>query len=175
MSVRGMSYVRVSSVEKLLSASDIQQIDDNAKAALQSAIAAVGKQPQAYVIRDILPVEDLGLSSEAFTFKYSTTGWQTIVNQTLPDDKFIVIYAVEFPTPNPLTGAVKFYRNVDPLFVASVSKMLGYETPVMYVNPVVWSQNQVLRIDTYANATGTEYMVLKGYVAELCGKTVTCK
>jgi len=98
-----------------------------------------------------------------------------IVSQTLPEDKFIVIYAVEFPTPNPLTGAVKFYRNVDPLFVASVSKMLGYETPVMYINPVVWSQNQVLRIDAYANATGTEYMVLKGYVAELCGKTVTCK
>ena len=173
--MRGMSYVRVSSVEKLLSASDIQQIDDNAKTALQSAIAAVGKQPQAYVIRDILPVEDLGLSSEAFTFTYSTTGWQTIVNQTLPDDKFIVIYAVEFPTPNPLTGAVKLYRNVDPLFVASVPKVLGYNTPVIYVNPVVWSQNQVMRIDAYANATGTEYMVLKGYVAELCGKTVTCK
>lgn len=173
--MRGMSYVRVSSVEKLLSPSDIQQIDDNAKAALQSAIAAVGKQPQAYVIRDILPVEDLGLSSEAFTFTYSTTGWQTIVNQTLPDDKFVVIYAVEFPTPNPLTGAVKLYRNVDPLFVASVPKVLGYSTPVVYVNPVVWSQNQVMRIDAYANATGTEYMVLKGYVAELCGKTVTCK
>jgi len=170
-----MSYVRVSSVEKLLTQDEIEQIEGNARSALQNAIASVGKQPQAYVIRDLLPAEDLGLSSEAFTFTYSTTGWQTIVSQTLPEDKFIVIYAVEFPTPNPLTGAVKFYRNVDPLFVASVSKTLGYETPVMYINPVVWSQNQVLRIDAYANATGTEYMVLKGYVAELCGKTVTCK
>jgi len=170
-----MSYVRVSAVERLLSLQEVQQIDDNARSALQSAISSVGKQPQAYVIRDILPVEDLGLSSEAFTFNYSATGWQTVVSQTLPEDKFIVIYAVEFPTPYPLTGAIKFYRNVDPLFVVSVPKVLGYDTPVMYFNPIVWSQNQTLRIDVYANGTGTEYLTLKGYVAELCGKTVSCK
>jgi len=170
-----MSYVRVSSVERLLTQDEIEQIEGNAKAALQAAISSVGKQPQAYVTRDILPVEDLGLSSESFTFTYSATGWQNIVSQTLPEDKFIVIYGVEFTTPYPLTGALKFYRNVDPLFVVSVPKVLGYDTPVIYFNPIVWSQNQTLTISAYANATGTEYMVLKGYVAELCGKTIACK
>ncbi len=65
-----MSYVRVSSVERLLTQDEIEQIESNARAALQNAIASVGKQPQAYVIRDLLPVEDLGLSSEAFTFTW---------------------------------------------------------------------------------------------------------
>jgi len=96
-----MSYVRVSSVERLLTQDEIEQIEGNAKAALQAAISSVGKQPQAYVTRDILPVEDLGLSSESFTFTYSATGWQNIVSQTLPEDKFIVIYGVEFTTPVP--------------------------------------------------------------------------
>ena len=170
-----MSYVRVSTIEKELSVSDISNIVQNAQLALQNAITSVGKQPNAYVTRDLLPVEDFAMPSESWSFTYNTTGYNTIINTTLPDDKFIVIYGVELQSPNPITGAVKFYRNVDPLFVAQLSKAYTYETPVLYFNPIVWSQNQVLQILAYANATGTDYVAFRGIVAELCGKVISCK
>jgi len=42
-----MSYVRISTVERLLTHDEIEQIEGNAKSALQAAITSVGKQPQA--------------------------------------------------------------------------------------------------------------------------------
>jgi len=170
-----MSFVRVSTIEKELTVSDISNIVQNAQLALQNSITSVGKQPKDYVTRDLLPVEDFGLSSENWLFTYNATGYNSIINITLPDDKFIVIYGVELQSPNPITGAVKFFRNVDPLFVAQLSKAYTYETPVLFFNPIVWPQNQILQIQAYANATGTDYVVFRGIVAEPCGKVISCK
>ena len=170
-----MSFVRVSTIEKELTVSDISNIVQNAQLALQNSITSVGKQPKDYVTRDLLPVEDFGLSSENWLFTYNATGYNSIINITLPDDKFIVIYGVELQSPNPITGAVKFFRNVDPLFVAQLSKAYTYETPVLFFNPIVFPQNQVLQIQAYANATGTDYVVFRGIVAEPCGKVISCK
>jgi len=170
-----MSFVRVSTIEKELTVSDISNIVQNAQLALQNSITSVGKQPKDYVTRDLLPVEDFGLSSESWLFTYNATGYNSIINITLPDDKFIVIYGVELQSPNPITGAVKFFRNVDPLFVAQLSKAYTYETPVLFFNPIVFPQNQVLQIQAYANATGTDYVVFRGIVAEPCGKVISCK
>jgi hypothetical protein len=58
-----MSYVRVSTVERLLTHDEIEQIEGNAKAALQAAITSVGKQPQAYVTREYCQLRTSALAA----------------------------------------------------------------------------------------------------------------
>jgi hypothetical protein len=140
---------------------------------LTEAITARGKKPDAYVIRDILPKTDLGLANEEWKITYTSAyTWETKINLTLPEDKFIVIFGFQNNATNPLTLAVKFYKDVIPIEVIQVESLYTYDEPIGFFTPLVWSESETLKVEFYGRAAGDDYPVLRGFVAELKKKTV---
>jgi hypothetical protein len=61
----------------------IIQARDEAVRILQDLIRTRGKDPRAYVIRDILPKTDLGLSNEEWKISYTSAyTWEDKVDKT---------------------------------------------------------------------------------------------
>ncbi len=146
---------------------------DMAVKKLKEAIAARGKKPEAYVIRDILPKTDLGFANEEWKISYTSAyAWETKVNLTLPEDKFIVLFGFHNNAANPLTLAIKFYKDVIPIEVVQVENLYAYDEPIGFFTPLVWSESETLKIEFYGKAAGDDYPVLRGFVAELKKKTV---
>jgi hypothetical protein len=148
---------------------------DVAVKTLEDAIKNRGKRPDAYVVRDILPKTDLDLANEEWKISYgSAYTWETKVNLTLPEDKFVVLFGVAFRKgATPKTLAIKFYKDVNPIGVIQVENLYAYDEPVGFFGPLVWSEAEGLRIEFYGNAAGDDYVVLRGFVAELKRKTIT--
>ena len=158
---------------KELELSTVIKARDASVQALKDAIKSRGKNPDAYVVRDILPKTDLGLANEEWKITYTTAySWQTVISQTMPEDKFIVLYGVQLNSPVPKTLAIKFYKDVNPVEVIEVENLFTYQEPIGFFSPLVWSESETIRVDFYGNATGDDYIVLRGFVAELKRKTI---
>jgi hypothetical protein len=142
---------------------------------LRDAIRARGKNPDAYVIRDILPKTDLGLTNEEWKIKYTSAyTWETMVNLTLPEDKFIALYGVAFKKgTTPKTLAIKFYKDVNPIAVIQVESLFAFDEMIGFFGPLVWGEAETLKVEIYGSAAGDDYVVLRGFVAELKRKTIT--
>jgi hypothetical protein len=153
----------------------IIQARDEAVKALRKAIEDRGKRPDAYVVRDILPKTDLGLGNEEWKISYeSAYTWETKINITLPEDKFVVLFGVAFRRgATPKTLAIKFYKDVNPVEVIQIENLYAFDEPIGFYGPLVWSEAEGLRVEFYGNAAGDDYVVLRGFVAELKRKTVT--
>jgi hypothetical protein len=152
---------------------DILRARQEAQNLLVEAIRARGKRPEEYVVRDILPKTDLGLANEEWKISYTSAyTWETKINLTLPEDKFIVFYGVAVNSAAPKTTAIKFYKDVTPIEVVEVEKLYVYDEPIGFFTPLAWSESETLRVDFYGNATGDDYIVLLGFVAEKRRKTI---
>jgi hypothetical protein len=159
---------------KELELSTIIKARDASVQMLKEAIRARGKNPDAYVVRDILPKTDLGLTNEEWKISYTTAyAWETKINITLPEDKFIVFYGVHLNSAVPKTLAIKFYKDVNPIEVIQLENLFTFDEPIGFYGPFVWGEAETLRVDFYGNATGDDYIVLRGFVAELKRKTIT--
>jgi len=140
---------------------------------LTEAIKARGKDPKAYVIRDILPKTDLGLTNEEWKISYTSAyAWEAKINKTMEEDKFIVFFGYTNNSATPKTLALKFYKDVTPIEVIEVENLNAYMEPIGFFTPLVWSESEGLKIEFYGNATGDDYPVLRGFVAELRKKTI---
>jgi hypothetical protein len=169
-----MSYVKYVVPAEELELSTIIKARDVAVDLLKSAIRNRGKDPNNYVIRDILPKTDLGLANEEWKISYTSPyAWETKINLTLPDDKFIVLYGVQVNSAVPKTTAIKFYKDINPIDVIEIENSYTYDNPIGFFTPIVWSESETIRIDFYGNASGDDYVVLRGFVAELKRKTIT--
>jgi len=140
---------------------------------LKSLIKDRGKSPDGYVIRDILPKTDLGLTNEEWKISYTAAyTWETKIDKTLEDDKFIVLYGYQNNSAVPRTTAIKFFVDVRPIEVIEVENLYTYMEPIGFFTPLGWSEGEVLRIDFIGNSTGDDYVVLRGFVAERKSKTI---
>jgi hypothetical protein len=140
---------------------------------LTSLIKERGKSPNGYVIRDILPKTDLGLANEEWKISYTSAyTWETKIDKTLEDDKFIVLYGYHSNSAVPKTTAIKFFVDVRPIEVIEVENLYTYMEPIGFFTPLGWSEGEVLRIDFFGNSTGDDYVVLRGFVAERKSKTI---
>ena len=140
---------------------------------LTESIRARGKDPGAYVIRDILPKTDLGLANEEWSITYTSAyTWEAKIDFELPEDKFVVFYGYQNNSGNPLTLALKFYKDVVPIEVIQVENLYTYNEPIGFFTPLAWSESERLKIEFYGRASGSDYPVLRGFVAELRKKTV---
>jgi len=152
---------------------DVIRAREESRNLLQEAIRARGKKPEAYVIRDILPKTDLGLANEEWKVSYTSGyAWEKKIDLTLPEDKFIVFFGYQNNAANPLTLAIKFYKDVIPIEVIQVENLYSYDEPIGFFTPVAWSESETLKIEFYGRAAGDDYPVLRGLVAELRKKTV---
>jgi hypothetical protein len=160
---------------KELELSTIIKARDASVQMLRDAIRARGKNPEAYVIRDILPKTDLGLANEEWKISYTSAyTWETKINLTLPEDKFVVLYGVAFRRgATPKTLAIKFYKDVNPIAVIQVESLFAFDEMIGFFGPFVWGEAETLRIDFYGSAAGDDSVVLRGFVAELKRKTIT--
>jgi len=169
-----MSYVKYVVPADELELSTIIKARDVAVDLLKSAIKNRGKDPNNYVIRDILPKTDLGLANEEWKISYTNAyTWETKINLTLPEDKFIVLYGVQVNSAVPKTTAIKFYKDINPIDVIEIENLYTYDNPIGFFTPIVWSESETIRIDFYGNSSGDEYIVFRGFVAELKRKTIT--
>ena len=144
---------------------------------LAELIRKKGKKPEDFVVRDILPATDLGLSTEEWSFTPGTANaWNTFIDRSLPDDRFIVIFAFVNLSPAPKITAVKFWRGSIPERVYQVEHVYANtEYPVLPFEPIGYSEGERIKVELYATATDTQKPVLRGYIAEPRGETIGSK
>jgi len=140
---------------------------------LKDAIKARGKSPDAYVIRDVLPKTDLGLANEEWKISYTSAyTWESKIDKTMEEDKFIVIFGYQNHSAAPKTLAIKFYKDVTPIEVIQVENLYAHEEKIGFFTPMVWSESEKIKVEFYGNAAGDDNTVFRGFVAELRRKTV---
>lgn len=168
-----MSYLSLSAPSAELDKPQVDNIKARAIDLLKKAIAARGKNPDDFIIRDLLPT-DLGASNDEWKVSYASAYTDTtIFNTTLPEDKFIVIFGVANGDANPGTTKLKFWVGTVPARIISLQDVYVEEVPKKYFDPIIWIESQALKIEGYSNRTGDEVLIFKGYVAEPKGKNVS--
>ena len=156
-----------------LTIDDLKAYRDNALALLEKLIRSVGKHPEDFVFRDILPSKDLGFSTDEWKISYSAADtWETKVDVTLPENKFIVFYGYANKSATPKTVGVKFFSGAVPIEVIQVERLYTKDDPTGYFRPFGFKEGEELVIQFYGNATGDDEPVLLGVVAELRGTTI---
>jgi len=152
----------------------IQVFRERAKRVLEELIGKKGKNPKDYVFRDLLPKTDLGLTNEEWKHTYSAAYTEEdMVSKTLDDDRFIVIFGYTNTSPDPKTLYFKLLNGVNVEKVIHVQHLYVYEVPEGYFDPVGWAEGEKITIKVYGNATGDDYPVFIGLIAEPKGETVS--
>ena len=156
-----------------LSLDEIKRFRQEALSMLEMMIRDVGKNPEDYIVRDILPHVDLGFPHDEWLINYDAAYTeQKIVDLKLPEDKFIVFYGYLNLSPSPKTLYIKFFRGSIPVRIAHVERLYGYRLKRGRFYPIGFRENERMQIFMYGNATGPDRPVLLGMVAELKGETV---
>lgn len=156
-----------------LTIDDLKSIRDASLAELENMIRSVGKNPEDYNVRDILPATDLGLPSESWSVSYTAANtWVRLVNITVPQNVFIVFYGYTNKSASPKTVAVKFYSGAVPVAIFQLEKLYTKREPTGYFKPLGFKEFERLAIEFYPRATGADEPTLLGFVAELRGTTI---
>jgi len=165
------SYIRAGmSLEK----SQIQSLREQAKEALKDAIMNKGKHPEDYTITDILPAEDLGFPNEKWEYTFSNADeWETLVDQKLPDEKFIVFYGYTNTASDPATLAVRFYKGASIEQILHTQGIYAQKEPFAYFEPIVWAEGDQMKVELYGKAAATDEPVFLGFVATRKGARLT--
>ena len=147
--------------------------------ALMTAIQAKGKNPADYIIRDVLPKDDLGMSDNKWEETLDTAGaWNTVINHTLGDDEFIVIFGVGNNNDNPVATAMKIFRGATPIYLVELEKLYVKQEPEGYfTNPLVFRESDKLVVQLYlpsgVTTPANEKVFLLALKAEPKGEVVT--
>jgi len=141
---------------------------------LREAIRARGKNPDAYVVRDVLPKTDLGLATEEWRVSYeAANAWETKVDlNPVPEDKFFVFFGFQSKSASPKTVALRFYKDITPVALFQVENLYAYPEKVGFFMPIVFSESERMRVEFYGSAAGDDLVMLRGLVAELRKKTL---
>jgi len=151
-----------------------QEYKQKAIELLQEAIRKKGKRPEDFVIRDILPSTDLGLTNEEWSISYTAAYTEEQkINQTLGDDVFLVIYGYANDYPTPKTLYVKLTKGSVPIKIIHTQAIHLQDVPMAFFEPEVWSEGETIKVSFYGNATGTDRPILLGLVAEPKEKTIS--
>jgi len=160
----------------VLGKEEVRSLEEDVKERLlELAVSQTGIPRERWVIRDLLP-SDLGLSTDEWKFDYtSANAYNTVIDTTVPDRKFIVIFGIAILDPAPVATVIKFKEAADIKDVIEIEDLLVKREPEGYLEePIEYEQKDKVKIEIYATATKTgEKIVLKGYIAELKGETIT--
>jgi hypothetical protein len=141
---------------------------------LARLVDSVGKRHEDYIVRNIFPSLDLGFPSDNWEISFSAANtWETKVNITVPENKFIVFYGFQNNSANPLTIALRFSKGTDVLEYVHVDHLYSYRYPVGYFAALGWKENEPLTIDFMGRGAGRDHPILIGLVAERVRVRVT--
>ncbi|MCD6138676.1 MAG: hypothetical protein J7J91_08970 [Deltaproteobacteria bacterium] len=111
------------------------------------------------VVRDLIP-QDLGLSTPVFTFNISSTGWNTIVNETaIADNRFISINGILLgESGTSVVTQLKVTRAGQDVRYWHIQDINYMESPIVYFDdPITVDQNTTITIKAYATATDSDW------------------
>ena len=129
------------------------------------------------VVRDLLPATDLGDATEVWVQAGLVINtWNTTYNATLPSKKIFVVYGCKNSNATPITTAIKFGLGAGP---AKVKDIWGVEPAWLELNtagystePLLYKKEEQFTFLQYANANGTDNVILLGLVCEPKGENV---
>ena len=146
---------------------------------LNIAVQRTGVPRERWLIRDILPKTDLELSTESWSFDYSTANSENLViNKQLPQRKFIAFFGVAVRDPEPAAVYIKFATGAGGATVKDIIHLedlyVKREPDAWLEEPIVYEQQDWVKIYVYPSKVKTgEKLILKGYVAEIKGELIT--
>ena len=158
---------------------DIAAIKQQVIDALMSvATRMTGLTPEQLVVRNLLPKTDLGLANEYWeTPSLTANDWTNYFTKQLDDQQFIVFYGVANLSPDPKVTALRFKvgsgTGTKTLDVIQLEELYTNteRTDGFFKRPIIYKERQYANIDVYSKATGTEPLMLRGFVIEPAGRT----
>jgi len=139
---------------------------------LDIASRELGVAREQLVVRDADPKEDFGLTNSVWSVDLATANaYNTAVDTTVADNRFIAIYGVNRASDN--FTLVKFTSGAKVLDIWNVENVYGLENPIKVVkSPIILRQNTPIKIELYASTTGAARPLFFAKVAEVKGKVV---
>jgi len=153
--------------------SDLKTIEASIEEALLDlASRELGVPREQLVVRDVDPSEDFGLTNSVWSVDLTTANaYNTAVDTTVSDNRFIAIYGINRATDN--FTLVKFSSGAKVLDIWNVEPVYGLENPIKVAKaPILLRQNTPIKIELYATSTGTARPIFFAKVAEVKGRTV---
>ena len=151
---------------------EIKALISTARARLEAAIKEKGKDPKDYDFIDLMP-SDLGLTNDEWKHTYSNAyTYESLVNKTLDDDVFVAIYAIYNRSGTPVTTKVRFWRGSIPIKEFYLEDMYVEDVPKKYIDPEVWSEGEVIKIEGYATSATEDRVGFAGIKAVSKGKVL---
>lgn len=141
---------------------------------LDIASRELGMSKDDLVVRDADPDEDFGLSTSQWILTSTTANaYNTLVNTTVNDNRFIGIYGVGRKSGDEFT-LVKFESGAKTLDIwdSSVTDLTDTKIKVAR-SPVIYRQNMPCKISVYATASATIEPIILAKVCEPKGKVVS--
>jgi len=165
----------------LLEKSEIKSLEERIRDALLDLAVRKGivKRREDAIVRDILPATDLGFPAERWAESVTANSWTTIVSMRVPQTKIFVFYGAKSKISDPLTTLIRFSEGAAPGRVKDVINVEQLSTiknrELIFEVPILYENGTYMRIDFYAKATGTDELILLGYVVEPKGEIISSK
>lgn len=149
----------------------IEMQQDNKKKAvtlLMDLIKKKGKNPEDYVVRDVLPYTDLGVgSTDVWTYTYvKATTEEDYISHTMADDRFLVVYGYANASPSPKTLYFKLKRGTVALALVDVETIHLQQTPMGYIEPEGWMEGEKITMVLYGSAAEADKVIPLCLLAE---------
>ena len=140
---------------------------------LKKLIAQMGRDPDSYDYIDLAP-SDLGFTNDVAEQPLSTANdYNTTVDMKVPEDRFIAIYGVANLATKPLTTKIRFWKGTVPVKEYYIEDMYLRDEPEKFFDEVLaWKEGEILKIEQYAKATGTDKIVFYGIKAVPKGEII---
>lgn len=154
-------------------AKDLKEKEIEVEEELSSRVKEMLKIPEdKIVVRDSLPKTDFGLDNEDYS-KTLSEGWQTFIDTTIADNRFVGIYGIGRKTTN--FTLVRFTVGTDLIDIVNTEHAgLDSEIPVKVLEkPIYVNQNIPLKIDLFVTAAGAVRCILFSKTAEPSGKVIS--
>lgn len=119
--------------------------------------------------RGLLP-SDLGVSGYSWSFSVNT-GWNTIVDSSIGNKRYVAITGVTYTGSN--ITQIKIHSGGSLAEIWDIESLGAFETPhYIDTTPTIMSEDDGVKIEVYAKASGTESIIFDGIVVEKKGMTV---
>lgn len=141
---------------------------------LDIAKKELGKEEKDLVVRDADPVKDFGLPTSEYKFtSKKANDYDTFINTTIADNRFIGIYGIGRGTDN--FTLVKIISGPKELDIWDSSQAeLNTEMKIKAAKtPIIITQNMPLKIDIYATAAVEIRPLIYARVCEPKGKVIS--
>jgi len=130
-----------------------------------------------FIVRNGLPKTDLGFTNEVWVESITTANaYNTIVSaKEVPERTLICFYGGASLGANPLTTVIRFRKGEAKILdVWNIEESLVQEEPEFVAkSPIIYKAGDIMNVDFYGKATGTDYFVLKMKVCEPKDKLIS--